>query len=106
MSFAKLSFALLTALTALAAQSALAETKIFTATASYTKPRWNNEFNELEQMGVERAAEKKAFGQCLDAGASDCVILEGAAITYCNGGKTDLHWVYCDAKARVRGTVL
>lgn len=80
-----------------------ASTKVFKAVAGYTKPSSQRSFNELEQLGVERAAQKAAMGLCLDSGAKDCVILSDARIIKCNDYGADLYNIVCRAEGRARG---
>lgn len=89
---------------ALISMPAFAANKVFNAEATYTKAGWGNgsKFNALEQMGVERTAERKALSACMGSGATDCVILEGAYITKCNYGY-DLNSTGCTATANARG---
>lgn len=82
-----------------------AATQVFKAEALYRKTGTRSSFNDLEQMGVEREAQKTAMSLCVDAGAKDCVILNEARIIACNASGTDLYSVYCRAEARTRGEV-
>jgi hypothetical protein len=93
--------------------SAFAEPKTYTGKSSYQITNLNDplslanpgSFNELEQLGVQRAAEQNAQAQCSADGASDCVIMS-SSITACNyqadvtGVGSELK---CDGQAVVHG---
>ncbi len=83
---------------------AFAGTQIFAGEAIYTKPGWDSRFNALEQLGVEREAEKRAYRLCVASGAMDCVILNDAIVTKCNR-MYDVNSAGCWAEAHARGTV-
>lgn len=83
---------------------AFAGNQVFTAEAEYTKPGWDSRFNNLEQAGIERAAERRAYSICVRSGATDCVILEGAYITGCHYMAGGPHAAGCKAEASARGT--
>ena len=83
--------------------SAQAKPQVFHAVVLYTKPGWDSKFNNLEQLGIERAAEKKAYAACVGSGAADCVILEGAQITRCHF-MNNMDSSGCEAEAYARGT--
>jgi hypothetical protein len=83
-----------------------AETKVYLGEAIYTKSGWDarSRFNTLEQLGVERHAERNAYKRCIADGARDCVILNDASITNCNTAY-DLYSTGCWAEAHARGDV-
>lgn len=83
---------------------AQAKTEIYKGEAVYTKPGLSADFYQLEQLGVEREAEKRAYRACVAAGATDCVILNDAIITKCNRAY-DLYSTGCWGEAHARGTV-
>ncbi len=93
------------------AQSAHAGSQVFKAEASANKKsnfgEGLNPFNELEQAGMERMAERKAMADCAEAGAMNCVIT-GASLITCNvfnEEESNLYSTYtlCRARATVRG---
>lgn len=89
------------------ASSALADKKIFKASASYKKYESlgsSNRFYDLEILGVQRAAEINAINACMGSGASDCVILNATTTKDCNI-REGSGFVYCNASAVARGTI-
>lgn len=84
---------------------AFCKTVVFNGHSVYTKAGLepSSNFNELEQLGVERDAEKRAYDACVQAGATDCVILNATDITTCNQAH-DLYSTGCEASAVARGT--
>lgn len=83
----------------------LAATEIFEGKAEYTKAGWDSKWSELEKLGIERVAEKRAFAACQRSGATDCVILEGANIDACGYMTAGGSGNGCKASAAARGTL-
>jgi hypothetical protein len=83
---------------------ALAADQVYMGEAIYTKAGWQARFGNLEQLGVERQAERNAYRNCVAAGARDCVIVNDATITRCNEAY-DLYSTGCWAEAHSRGSV-
>jgi hypothetical protein len=90
---------------AIASSAAIAKPKVFSSEAEYTKPGWDSRFDQLEQDGIERAAEKRAYAQCVASGATDCVILESAYIESCHYMTAGGAAAGCKAIASARGDV-
>ncbi len=83
---------------------AFAANQVYTGEVEYTKPGWDSRWSSLEQLGIERAAEKRAYSMCVRDGATDCVILEGAAVTACGYMPGGPEASGCKATAYSRGT--
>lgn len=58
-------------------------------------------FGQLEQMGIEHAAEKDGISKCLEKGFALCYAVS-AQITSCNE-QEDMYSKHCRARAVVRG---
>jgi hypothetical protein len=94
--------AILFALSVVSAAAA-AKTQVFSAEAEFTKPGWDSRFSQLEQDGIERNAEKRAYNKCVASGSKDCMILEGAYIEACHYMTAGGAAAGCKATALSRG---
>jgi hypothetical protein len=80
--------------------AAFAANKTYEGNSSYSTP-WNDvrpSFSDLEQLGVEKAAEQDAVQKCAAAGNSVCYIV-ASSITYCNEEVNGPNEIDCAGRA-------